>query len=73
MLIQRSAVKRGKGKIIRREVAGHPVKNDVQPGGVRGIDKVTEIVAGAEAAGRRIEPGGLIAPAAVERVLVNRQ
>ena len=73
VLIQRSAVKRGKGKIIRREVAGHPVKNDVQPGGVRGIDKVTEIVAGAEAAGRRIEPGGLIAPAAVERVLVNRQ
>jgi hypothetical protein len=33
-----SAVKRGKGKIIRRKVAGHPVKNDVQPGGVRGVD-----------------------------------
>ena len=73
MLIQRSAVKRGKGKIIRRKVAGHPVKNDVQPGGVRGVDKVTEIVTSAETAGRCIEAGRLIAPAAVERVFVNRQ
>ena len=73
MLVQLRAVKLCQRKIIRREMARHPVEDHVQPGGVRGINEIAEVVAGAEAAGRRIQPGGLIAPAAVERVLVDRQ
>ena len=73
VFIQRGAVKRGEGKIIRREMTGHPVQNDVKPRGVRGVDKVAEILPGAEATGGRVQPGWLIAPAAVKRMLVNRQ
>ena len=40
---------------------------------MRGIDKIAEVIARAEAAGRRIHAGRLVAPAAVKRVLVNRQ
>ena len=54
-------------------MARHPVEDDVQPGGVRGINEIAEVIARAEAARWRIQPGGLIAPAAVERMLIDRQ
>ena len=73
VFIQRGAVKRGERKIIRRKMARHPIQNNVKPRGVRGVDKVAEILPGTEATGGRVQPGRLIAPAAVKRMLVNRQ
>lgn len=73
VLVKLCAVELCQRKIIRREVARHPVEDDVQPGGVRGIDEIAKVIARTKAARRRIQPGWLIAPAAVERVLVDRQ
>ena len=39
VFIQRGAVKRRQGEVIRREVARHPVEDHVQAGGVRGVMK----------------------------------
>ena len=44
-----------------------------KPGFVEGIDQRDEILRRAEAAGRREQPGRLIAPGAVERMLRDRQ
>ena len=51
----------------------NPVKNDAEPGGVRSINEIAEVFAGAEAAGWRIQSSRLIAPATIEGVFVNRQ
>ena len=73
VLVQLCAVELCQRKIIRRAVARHPVEDHVQPGGVRGIDEIAEVIARAEAARGRIQPGWLIAPAAVKWVFVDRQ
>ena len=73
VFIQRGAVKQRQGEVIGREVARHPVEDHVQARGVRGVEEVAEIFPGTKATGRRVQPGGLIAPAAVERMFVNRQ
>ncbi len=51
----------------------NPIEYYVKARGVGGIDEIAEIFTGAEAAGRRVEAGRLVAPAAVERVFVHRQ
>ena len=73
MLIQPGAIKLCQTKIVRREMARHPVQNDVQPRLMRGIHKIAEIITRPETTGRRIHAGRLVAPTAVERMLVNRQ
>ena len=73
MLIQIGAIKLCQTKVVRREMARHPVENDVQSSLMRGIHKIAEIITRPETTGRRIHTGRLVAPATVERMLINRQ
>ena len=58
---------------VVREMRRHPVEDDADPGRVRGVDEVGEILRRAEAARRREQRDRLIAPRAVERILGDRQ
>ena len=55
------------------EMAGHPVEQHAEALAMAGIDQRGKILRRAEAAGRRIEAGRLIAPGAVERMLADGQ
>src|SRR5690242_20790321 len=55
--------------LVGREVRRHPVEYHPEPGLVRCIDEALERRRLAEPRRRRIEPGWLIAPARIERML----
>ena len=69
--IKGGAVEMGEGKFILGEMGGDPVEDDADAGFVQGVDKITEIIGIAVAAGRREKAGDLIAPGAVERMLAD--
>ena len=73
VFVQRGAVEIRQAVGVAREVPRHPVKDHVNARLMRRRHERPEIGRRAEATGRRIQPQRLIAPAAVERVLVDRQ
>ena len=72
VLVKVRAVEFGQAVRIAREVGGHPVEDHAQPRGVRGVGEGAEILRCAEARGGRVQPDRLVAPGAVEGVLVHR-
>ena len=72
MLVQAGAVELGEAVGVGGEVGRHPVQDHADAGGAGGLDEGAEILRPAEARGGRIEAGGLVAPGAVEGVLVHR-
>ena len=71
VLIQRGAVKAGQRMFVRRKVCGHPVQQHLQAQRVRARHKAAQ-GGGLAITGRwGKQMGGLVAPGAVERVLVN--
>ena len=73
MLVQFGAIELRESKIIRRKVARHPVKDDVQARLMRGVHEITEIIARAKTTRWRIKSRWLITPTAVKRMLIHRQ
>jgi len=73
VLVQRRAVEAGQAVRVAREVRRHPVQDDAEPGAVRGVDEGGEVRGRPEAAGRREQADGLVAPGAVEGMLADRQ
>jgi hypothetical protein len=62
VLVQRCAVKTAEPVRIVREVPRHPVEQHADALAVAGIDQCGKILRRAEAAGRRIQAGRLVAP-----------
>lgn len=73
VFVQRRAVEVRRAVGVAGEVPRHPVEDHVDARLMRRRHERPEIGRRAEAPGRRIQPQRLIAPAAVERVLVDRQ
>lgn len=73
VLIEVGAVKLREAKFIGREMARHPVENDVKARRMGRIDEITEVVSRTKAAGRRVEAGRLVVSTAVKRMFVDRQ
>ena len=73
VLVQRRAVEGAQRELIVREVGGHPVDDDPDPGAVERVDQRGEVVRAAEACRRGVVAGDLVAPRPVERVLGHRQ
>ena len=72
VLVKRGAVEPPKPVRIVGEMPGHPVEQYAEALAVAGVDQRREIFRRAEAAGRREQPGRLVAPRAVERMLGDR-
>lgn len=72
VFVECAAVEAGERVIVAREVAGHPVDEDADAGGVAAVDQMAEILEAAPAAGGREIAGDLIAPGAGERMLAHR-
>ena len=62
MLVERRAVELRKPVLVDREMRRHPVEDDADAGAMGAVDEAREAVRVAEAGGRRIEAGGLVAP-----------
>src|SRR6185437_6312476 len=73
VLVQRGAVEMAEAMRVVREMPGHPVEQHAEPLAVAGVDQRGKVFRRAEPAGRRVHAGRLIAPRAVERMLVERQ
>ena len=73
VLVERRAVEAGQRPRVLGEVGGHPVDDHADAGLVQPVDEVAEVVRGAEARGRRVVGGDLVAPGAAEGVLGHRQ
>ncbi len=73
MLVERRAVEPAKAMGVGREVAGHPVQQHAQSGSVAAVHELREVARAAVAAGRREQPDRLVAPRAIERMLVDGQ
>ena len=73
VLVQVRAVEVAQAVAVAGEVARHPVEDHADAALVQGIDQVHEVLRAAVAAGRGEEPGHLVAPRPVERVLHDRQ
>jgi pyruvate/2-oxoglutarate dehydrogenase complex dihydrolipoamide acyltransferase (E2) component len=69
VLVEGRAVEAAEREVVVREVGGHPVDDHPDPAVVEGLDHRREVVGVAEARGRRVVPGDLVAPRAVERML----
>ena len=72
-LIERGPVEGRQRKRILREVRRRPVQNHADSLAVQKIDEPLEVLRGAEAGGRRVVPGRLIAQGFIQRVLHHRQ
>ena len=73
VLVERGAVEAGQRPLVAREVRRHPVHDHAVAVLVQVVDEVAEVVRGAEAGGRRVVGGDLVAPGTAERVLGHRQ
>ena len=62
MLVERGAVELHQPVLVDREMRRHPVEDDADAGAVGAVDETRKAVRIAEAGGRRIEAGGLVAP-----------
>ena len=72
VLVERGAVEVSEPVRIVGEMPRHPVEQHAEALAVAGVDQRGEIRRRAEPAGRREQPGRLIAPRAVERMLRHR-
>ena len=66
VFVEGGAVEAGEAVFVGGEVSDDPVEDDVDAGFVRFVDEVFQAFGVAEAAGRRVEAGGLVAPRTVE-------
>ena len=73
VLVERGAVEAAEAVRVGREMPGHPVQQHAQARLVAAVDEAGEVVRRAVAAGGREQADRLVAPGAVERVLVDRQ
>ena len=73
VLVQRRPVEAREREIVAREVRGHPVEDDADPGLVERVDERAEVVRLAQRRDGRVEAGHLVAPRARERVVHHRQ
>ena len=73
MLVEMGAIELRQAMRVVGEVAGHPVEQHADAGGVEALDQAAEIAGRAEAGGRRVEADRLVAPGAVEGMLADRQ
>ena len=73
VFVERGAVESREAVGVLGEMARDPVENHADAGAVQRIDERPEVVGGAEAAGRREEPGDLVAPRSVVGELEHRQ
>ena len=73
VLVERRAVEPAQRELVGGEVGRHPVDDHADPAVVERVDHGREVVRVAEAGGRRVVAGDLVAPRAVERVLGHRQ
>ena len=72
VFVQRGAVEMAEAMRIVGEMPGHPIQQHADAFAMKGIDQCGEVFGRPEPAGRRVHAGGLIAPRAVERMLVDR-
>ena len=73
VFVERGAVEIAEPMRIVGEMSGHPVEPYADPFAMAGIDKRGKVFRRAEPAGRRVQPGRLIAPRSVERMLADGQ
>ena len=73
VLVEGGAVEAGERPVVLGEVSGHPVEDHSHATLVEVVHEVAEIVRVAEAGGRRVVAGDLVAPGAVEGVLAHGQ
>ena len=73
VLVQVRPVEGGERPVVAREVRRHPVEDHADAALVQAVDEVAEVVGRAEARGRRVVAGHLVAPRAGERMLHHRQ
>ncbi len=73
VLVERRAVELAQGELVVGEVGRHPVDDHPDSRVVQRVDHGAEVIRGAEAGGRRVVAGDLVAPRAVERMLGHRQ
>ena len=71
VLVEHAAVEVGQALGVGAEAAAHPVEDHADAGLVAGIDEVHELARVAVAGRGGVVAGGLVAPGAVERVLVD--
>ena len=72
VLVERGSVELHQPVRVGREMGGHPVEDDAEPGLVRRLDQAAERVRIAEARGGGEQPDRLVAPGAGERVFRDR-
>src|SRR5690606_30850150 len=73
VLVERGAVEMAKAVRIGREVRRHPVEDNADAYLVAAVDEASKTFRFAEAGGRRIEAGRLVAPGWVEGKFRDRQ
>ena len=73
VLVEGGAVEAGERPVVLGEVPRHPVDDHSHAALVEVVDEVAEVVRAAEAGGRRVVAGDLVAPGAVEGVLAHGQ
>ena len=72
MLVKRGAVEPAQAVGVGREMRRHPVEDDADADLVGAVDEAGETLRLAEAGGRRIEAGGLVAPGRIEGIFGDR-
>ena len=73
MLIERGAVEMRQAMFVGGKMRRHPIDQYPQSGAMRAFDKTGKAFRLAKTRARRIQAGGLIAPAGVEGMLADRQ
>ncbi len=73
VLVEMRAVEPGERVRVLREVAGHPIEDHADAVRVALVDELHQVGGRAEARGRRVEVGDLIAPGRLVGVLGDRQ
>ncbi len=73
MLVERRPVEMLEPEGIGREMGRHPIEDHADPDPVRAVDEARKALPVAIARGRRIEAGGLVAPARIVGIFADRQ
>ena len=62
VLVERGAIETGKSMLVGRKMCGHPVEDNADAVLMRAVDEARKSGRIAEAGGRRVKPGRLVAP-----------
>ena len=73
VLVERRPVEARERELVAREVRGHPVEDDADPGLVERVHERPEVIRLSHRRDGRIEAGHLVAPGPRERVVHHRQ